>query len=87
MERPLPADEHEWLVATTFNHAVDLYARGEEEPCHVWALKAMELARCAGADDNGQLATTLERKFAKLRFRSPPRPGRRHRAEDDLGTV
>ncbi|UKZ81939.1 hypothetical protein TrVFT333_009717 [Trichoderma virens FT-333] len=40
----LPAAELEWLVATSFNHAIDYYARGEEETCHRWALKAMHLA-------------------------------------------
>ncbi|KAL7799887.1 meiosis protein SPO22/ZIP4 like domain-containing protein [Trichoderma ceciliae] len=62
----LPSAELEWLVATTFNHAVDYYARGDEEPCHRWALKAMDLAEYI--DDGGVLRDTLQAKFAKLQF-------------------
>ncbi|PTB63793.1 SPO22-domain-containing protein [Trichoderma citrinoviride] len=62
----LPSAELEWLVATTFNHAIDYYARGEEEPCHRWALKAMHLAEYVG--DGGLLRDTLQDKFAKLQF-------------------
>ncbi|EHK16036.1 uncharacterized protein TRIVIDRAFT_40031, partial [Trichoderma virens Gv29-8] len=62
----LPAAELEWLVATSFNHAIDYYARGEEEPCHRWALKAMHLAEYI--DDGGVLRDTLHEKFAKLQF-------------------
>ncbi|EGR47977.1 uncharacterized protein TRIREDRAFT_62938, partial [Trichoderma reesei QM6a] len=61
-----PSAEVEWLVATTFNHAIDYYARGEEEPCHRWALKAMHLAEYLG--DGGLLRDTLQDKFAKLQF-------------------
>ncbi|POR34574.1 Uncharacterized protein TPAR_05222 [Tolypocladium paradoxum] len=68
VRRPFPSAELEWLVATTFNHAVDFYARGEEDPCHRWALKAMDLAEYVG--DGGGLAATLQDKFAKLRFES-----------------
>ncbi|PNY23779.1 Uncharacterized protein TCAP_06278 [Tolypocladium capitatum] len=66
VRRPFPSAELEWLVATTFNHAVDFYARGEEDPCHRWALKAMDLAEYVG--DGGGLAAMLQDKFAKLRF-------------------
>ncbi|KAL7808306.1 SPO22 domain-containing protein [Trichoderma aethiopicum] len=62
----LPSAEVEWLVATSFNHAIDYYARGEEEPCHRWALKAMHLAEYVG--DGGLLRDTLQDKFAKLQF-------------------
>ncbi|KAH6608155.1 hypothetical protein Trco_004468 [Trichoderma cornu-damae] len=62
----LPSAELEWLVATSFNHAVDYYARGDEGPCHVWALKAMDLAEYV--DDGGVLRDTLQAKFAKLQF-------------------
>ncbi|GJN84559.1 hypothetical protein PLIIFM63780_008119 [Purpureocillium lilacinum] len=63
---PFPALELEWLVASTFNHAVDHYARGEEASCHKWALKAMDLAEYV--DDKGALAATLQDRFARLRF-------------------
>ncbi|KAL6864455.1 meiosis protein SPO22/ZIP4 like domain-containing protein [Trichoderma novae-zelandiae] len=62
----LPSAEVEWLVATAFNHAIDYYARGEEEPCHRWALEAMHLAEYVG--DGGLLRDTLQDKFAKLQF-------------------
>ncbi|PKK50187.1 hypothetical protein CI102_7171 [Trichoderma harzianum] len=67
----LPSSELEWLVATSFNHAIDYYARGEEEPCHRWALKAMHLAEYI--DDGGLLRDTLQEKFAKLQFDGGPR--------------
>ena len=63
---PFPALELEWLVASTFNHAVDHYARGEEASCHKWVLKAMDLAEYV--DDKGALAATLQDRFARLRF-------------------
>lgn len=56
----------EWLVARSFNHAVDCYARAEEELCGAWALKAIELA--GWMDDGGELRGVLEGKFAKLNF-------------------
>jgi hypothetical protein len=61
-----PQEEVEWLVATAFNHAVDFYARGEEDACHRWALGAMELAACMG--DGARLRDVLQEKFAKLSF-------------------
>ncbi|KAL7962386.1 meiosis protein SPO22/ZIP4 like domain-containing protein [Trichoderma compactum] len=67
----LPSAELEWLVATSFNHAIDYYARGEEEPCHRWALKAMHLAEYV--DDGGLLRDTLQEKFAKLQFDGGPK--------------
>lgn len=63
----LPAEELEWLIATSFNHAIDLYARGESHGvCHPWASKAMDLA--AYMDDGEELAHLLQAKFARLRF-------------------
>ncbi|PNP45998.1 hypothetical protein THARTR1_10832 [Trichoderma harzianum] len=67
----LPSAELEWLVATSFNHAIDYYARGEEESCHRWALKAMHLAEYI--DDGGLMRDTLQEKFAKLQFDGGPR--------------
>ncbi|PHH79634.1 hypothetical protein CDD80_4239 [Ophiocordyceps camponoti-rufipedis] len=66
VKRPFPKEELEWLVATSFNHAVDLYARADEKACHEWALKAMALARFAG--DGGCLAALLAERFSKLKF-------------------
>ncbi|XP_044723905.1 meiosis protein SPO22/ZIP4 like domain-containing protein [Hirsutella rhossiliensis] len=72
--RPFPGAELEWLVATAFNHAVDFYARAEEQPCHRWALKAMALAEYA--DDGGSLAVLLRDRFARLRFEQGSAAGR-----------
>ncbi|KOS21897.1 hypothetical protein ESCO_001803 [Escovopsis weberi] len=66
-----PDTELEWLVAVAFNHAIELYSRGEEAACHTWALKAMNLAACV--DDDGRLRDGLETNFAKLRFDGPDR--------------
>ena len=71
--KTLPGTELEWLVARTFNHAIDYYARGEEENCHVWARKGMALA--GAMSDGGVLRTMLEERFAKLRFDQPARKG------------
>lgn len=59
--------EVEWLVATSFNHAIDHYSRHEEDTCHQWAMKALELARFIG--DNGVLLNTIQQRLAKLQFR------------------
>ena len=64
--RVLPAEELEWLAASSFNHAVDLYARSEEDTYHQWALVAIDLA--AYIDDGGGLRDLLQDKFARLRF-------------------
>ncbi|KAL7943849.1 meiosis protein SPO22/ZIP4 like domain-containing protein [Trichoderma barbatum] len=69
--KQLPSAELEWLVATSFNHAIDYYARGEEEICHRWALKAMHLSEYI--DDGGLLRDTLQEKLAKLQFGVLPR--------------
>lgn len=59
--------EVEWLVATSFNHAIDHYGRHEEDACHQWAMKALELAKFTG--DGGVLLNTIQQRFAKLQFR------------------
>lgn len=64
--RPFPLTELDWLVATSFNHAIDFYARGDEAPCHRWALKAMDLAEYM--DDQGSMRNMLQERFAKLKF-------------------
>jgi hypothetical protein len=69
--RTLPETELEWIVARTFNHAIDYYARGKEETCHMWAMKGTDLAGVMS--DGGVLKATLEERFAKLRFGKAPR--------------
>jgi hypothetical protein len=66
-DRPFPTAELEWLIASTFNHAVDLYARREgRDVCHRWALKAIELA--GFMEDGGSLRNLLQQRLAKLSF-------------------
>ncbi|KAL7926473.1 meiosis protein SPO22/ZIP4 like domain-containing protein [Trichoderma austrokoningii] len=62
----LPSAEVEWLVATTFNHGIDYYARGESEACHTWALKAIDLA--GYVDDGGVMRTMLHNNFSQLQL-------------------
>ncbi|KAF2497692.1 SPO22-domain-containing protein [Lophium mytilinum] len=52
-----PSLELEWLVATAWNHTVDLYCMNEDEKCGTWADLAMELA--GAAEDGGALQNTL----------------------------
>lgn len=74
MSKPFPADELDWVVATTFNHAIDVYARGDGELCHRWAFKALKLAECM--DDGGRMKEVLEERVVKLRFKSGGVPTR-----------
>lgn len=53
-------------MATSFNHAVDFYARNEEEKCHKWALKSIDLATFM--KDDGNYRNLLQEKFSHLRF-------------------
>ncbi|KAI5458131.1 meiosis protein SPO22/ZIP4 like-domain-containing protein [Mariannaea sp. PMI_226] len=64
MNRPLPTDELDWVVATTFNHAIDILARGDGALCHRWALKALDLAEYM--DDNGYMQNIIRERVAKL---------------------
>jgi hypothetical protein len=54
---PFPALELEWLVATAWNHTVDLYCNDQEEDCNMWADQVIALAETA--EDGGTLARTL----------------------------
>lgn len=58
--------EIEWLVATSFNHAIDYHGCNEEDACRQWAMKALKLAEFTG--DDGNLLNTIRRRFAKLHF-------------------
>lgn len=62
----LPSAEIEWLVATTFNHGIEYYVRGESDSCHRWALKAMDLA--IYVDDGGVMRDMLHDKFSQLQL-------------------
>ncbi|KAF2804066.1 SPO22-domain-containing protein [Mytilinidion resinicola] len=52
-----PSLELEWLVATAWNHTVDLYCMNDDKKCEVWADLAMALA--GAAEDGGALQNTL----------------------------
>lgn len=64
VERPFPADELDWVVTTTFNHAIDILARGDEALCQRWALKALDLAE--QMNDNGYMREVLRERVVKL---------------------
>ncbi|KAH7133344.1 meiosis protein SPO22/ZIP4 like-domain-containing protein [Dactylonectria estremocensis] len=66
MQKPFPGDELDWVVATTFNHAIDILARGDEALCHRWALKALDLAEYM--DDGGDMRNVLQERVLKLDF-------------------
>ncbi|KAF6805556.1 hypothetical protein CSOJ01_09425 [Colletotrichum sojae] len=63
---PFPPEELEWLVTTSFNHAVDAYNARQDDECNSWADLAMNLAHYAG--DDGALEKTLQENRMKLRF-------------------
>ncbi|KAM0464297.1 hypothetical protein ACHAPV_002851 [Trichoderma viride] len=67
----LPSAEIEWLVATTFNHGIEYYVRGESDSCHRWALKAMDLANYV--DDGGVMRNMLHDKFSQLQLDGRPK--------------
>ena len=64
MKTLFPAEELDWIVATTFNHAIDVFARGDEELCHRWALKALDLA--GYMNDDGDMRDMLQERIVKL---------------------
>ncbi|KAK7429573.1 sporulation-specific protein 22 [Neonectria magnoliae] len=66
MQNPFPGDELDWVVATTFNHAIDILARGDEALCHRWALKALDMAEYM--DDGGDMRNVLQERVVKLGF-------------------
>lgn len=64
MQKPFPTDELDWIVVTTFNHALDIHTRGDEEMCQQWAHKALALAEYMS--DRGDLKDVLRERVAKL---------------------
>ncbi|WAO83090.1 Hypothetical protein NCS54_00027000 [Fusarium falciforme] len=64
MQKPFPTDELDWIVVTTFNHSLDIHARGDEEMCQQWAHKALALAEYMS--DRGDLKDVLRERVAKL---------------------
>ncbi|KAH7250591.1 meiosis protein SPO22/ZIP4 like-domain-containing protein [Fusarium solani] len=64
MQKPFPTDELDWIVVTTFNHALDIHSRGDGEMCQQWAHKALALAEYMS--DRGDLKDILRERVAKL---------------------
>ncbi|KAL6357454.1 hypothetical protein LRP88_07621 [Fusarium phalaenopsidis] len=64
MQKPFPTDELDWIVVTTFNHALDIHVRGDGEMCQQWAHKALALAEYMS--DRGDLKDILRERVAKL---------------------
>lgn len=58
-------------MTTSFNHAIDFYARSEEEKCLRWAHKARDLATFM--KDGGKYKKLLQDRLGKLRFGAAPR--------------
>ncbi|KAG8164456.1 hypothetical protein KVR01_006374 [Diaporthe batatas] len=61
-----PSKELEWIVATAYNHAVDLWGRDQKEKWLWWAQKAISIAHFC--DDGGHLEGQLQRKCARLQL-------------------
>jgi hypothetical protein len=59
-----PSTELEWLVATSFNHAIEYYTREDDVKCRMWAEKAISLAQWA--EDGGVLCELLRKKYSGL---------------------
>ncbi|EWG50418.1 hypothetical protein FVEG_16625 [Fusarium verticillioides 7600] len=64
MQKPFPAEDLDWIIATTFNHAIDILARGDEDLCQQWAMKALDLTEYM--DDNGDMRDMLRERVVKL---------------------
>ncbi|RMJ11073.1 hypothetical protein BHE90_011318 [Fusarium euwallaceae] len=64
MQKPFPTEELDWIVVTTFNHALDIHVRGDEDVCQQWAHKALALAEYMS--DRGDLKDVLCERVAKL---------------------
>ncbi|KAF5532762.1 transcription factor [Fusarium napiforme] len=64
MQKPFPAEDLDWIIATTFNHAIDILARGDEDLCQQWAMKALDLTEYM--DDNGEMRDMLRERVVKL---------------------
>ncbi|KAM0559355.1 hypothetical protein ACHAPJ_004379 [Fusarium lateritium] len=64
MQNPFPTEDLDWIIATTFNHAVDIFSRGDENLCQQWALKALDLAEYM--NDEGDMKDMLRERVVKL---------------------
>ncbi|KAM0422754.1 hypothetical protein ACHAPD_001217 [Fusarium lateritium] len=66
VQTPFPADDLDYIVAATFNHAVDISGRGDEGLCQQWVMKALELAEYM--DDGGDMRESLLERAAEMRL-------------------
>ncbi|KAJ4261598.1 sporulation-specific protein 22 [Fusarium torreyae] len=64
MQKPFPTEDLDWIIATTFNHAVDMFSRGDKNLCQQWALKALDLVEYM--DDGGDMKDMLRDRVVKL---------------------
>lgn len=71
VETPFPSDELDWIVATTFNHAVDILTRGDEGLSRTWAMKALGLAEYM--NDGGDMRDMLRERVVKMGFGEDPK--------------
>lgn len=60
-----PEEELEWMAATAFNHAIDLYGAYERDRAKEWASSALNLAHYC---PDGGFERMLQDKFIRLNF-------------------
>ncbi|CEJ89909.1 hypothetical protein VHEMI05724 [[Torrubiella] hemipterigena] len=65
-QNPFPALEARWMVATSFNRAVDHYVQGDHQRCKEWASRAIDLANYTG--DDGLLKKAVESRYSELKL-------------------
>lgn len=64
-----PAEEAHWLAAAALNHGLTKYAaRQDMTTCQAWTGRALVMAQ--HADDNGQLAASLQQRRQTLLLNS-----------------
>lgn len=59
-----PAEELEWLATTAFNRAIDFFCTSQDQPCRLWAEKALALSNLC--EDGGALHEVLQQKYQGL---------------------
>lgn len=59
-----PPEELEWLATTAFNRAIDFYCTSQDQPCRLWAEKALTLSNLC--EDGGALHEVLQEKYLGL---------------------
>ncbi|KAF1808565.1 SPO22-domain-containing protein [Eremomyces bilateralis CBS 781.70] len=65
-----PQEEMEWLVATSFNWAVDAYCGGDNGACQKWGEAALGLADALASSGEGgkRLLKEVQERYKKLRW-------------------